>query len=124
MYNIKQLFEDVQNQKPFSICFGDFLDEFYSSSSENQSAMINEEPLRYKDIDRPIYVYAAAAVHKLANDYNLPVPAWVFEPYYFLDRPYFAMNAKGTLRLLLLYQSPPEFKFRNFFEMENTLTRV
>jgi hypothetical protein len=124
MYNIKQLFEDVQNQKAFNICFGDFLDEFYLSSSESQPAMINEEPLRYKDIDQPIYVYAAAAVHKLANDHNLPVPEWVFDEYYFLEEPYFSINARGKLRLLLLYQSPPEFKFRNFFEMENTLSRV
>jgi hypothetical protein len=124
MVSIKQIFENVRAGKVFNLCFGDFLDGFYTASSEVKQAMISEEPSRYSFIEKPIYVYAAAAVHKLANDYNLLVPAWVFDEYYFLEEPYFSMNARGKLRLLLLYQSPPEFKFRNFFEMENTLTRV
>jgi hypothetical protein len=124
MYSIKHLFEDVQDGKVFNLCFGDFLDEFYAASSETRPAMISEEPLRYSFIEKPIYVYAAAAVHKLANDHNLSVPEWVFDQYYFLEEPHFSMNARGSLRLLLLYQSPPEFKFRNFFEVENTLARV
>lgn len=124
MRTLKQVFDEVHKRNPFNICFGDFLDEFYRADPEMRNQMIKEEPSRYDTIERVAYVYAAASAHKLANDFGLHVPEWVFDRYYFLKEPYFSMNAKGSLRLLLLYESPAEFKFRNMFEMENTLHRV
>ncbi|MFH0926094.1 MAG: hypothetical protein V1872_10795 [bacterium] len=124
MYTIKQLFEDIHNNKPYKICLGNFLDDYYYSESEIKKRMIQEEPNRHPEIERFIYAYVAASVHKLANDYNLDVPAWVFDEFYFLKEPHFAMNARGKLRLILMYESPAEFKFRNLFEVANTLSRV
>jgi len=67
----------------------------------------------------------AAAAHKLANDYNLEVSEWVIDKKFrLMDAPYFDCNARGNLRLLFMYKSPTEFKYRNLFVDENFLTRV
>jgi hypothetical protein len=72
----------------------------------------------------PEYVpFLAATVHKLALDYGLIPPWWVFEKRCYLPgmSPYFDCNATGRLRLLFMYKSPSEFKHRNLFVDENVL---
>ena len=74
---------------------------------------------------REVLPFAAAMAHKLANDYALEVPAWVYDGIYYLsERPFFGCNAKGDLRLLFMYKSPAEFKHRNLFVDEHVLERV
>ena len=124
MYSLKNVINDIANGKEFAICFGDFLDSFYNSNTKIKQSAIQDEPNRHIEISSYIYAYVASSAHKLANDYNLEVPQWVFDKFYFLEEPYFAMDAKGRLRLLLMYESPAEFKFRNVFEVANTLSRV
>ncbi|ADY56948.1 hypothetical protein Sgly_2674 [Syntrophobotulus glycolicus DSM 8271] len=120
---IDQVFNEIHQGKDFYIVLGNFLDEFYRQDSENQQKMIEEEPSNY---DLPVYqkAFMAAAVHKLANDYNLNVPSWVFKKDYYSSEPYFDCNAKGNLKLLFMYISPAEFKHRNLFVDENILKRV
>jgi len=107
----------------FWIPFGNFLDDFYRRTDEERQMMIDGEP--QAALNRPQAAMLAAAAHKLANDYNLNVPEWVWKPRYYLnDRPYFDAHAKGNLRLWYMYNSPTEFKHRNLFVDENILTRV
>jgi hypothetical protein len=108
----------------FYLLLGDFLDEFYRTAPELRAELISEGPLA---MDRPEYVpFLASTAHKLANDYGLEPPSWVFEPRCYLPgmKPHFGCNAQGNLRLLFMYKSPPEFKHRNLFVDENVLTRV
>ena len=87
--------------------------------------MILQTPANYAGVDRTYQAMFAAAVHKLANDYKLEVPAWVWkQEYYMKEKPFFDCNAKGNLRLLFMYKSPTEFKHRNLFVDENILVRV
>jgi hypothetical protein len=88
--------------------------------------MISEPPLGFGlHCGRELLSFSAATAHKLANDYGLEVPAWVFSKrYYMSDSPYFGCNAKGDLRMLFMYKSPAEFKHRNLFVDENVLSRV
>jgi hypothetical protein len=109
----------------FYIKLGDFLDEFYSADWETKGRMIAERPAETPQMKREFLPFAAAAAHKLANDFGLDVPLWVFEKRCYLDdMPFFGCNAKGDLRLWFMYKSPTEFKHRNMFVDENVLSRV
>jgi len=108
----------------FYLLLGDFLDAYYRTSSDNRKDMLMKPPV---DMEYPEYVpFLAATAHKLALEYDISPPEWVFSPRCFLsgNEPFFACHAKGNLRLLFMYKSPPEFKHRNLFVDENVLTRV
>lgn len=133
MYSIRKMIDDVyrytigESVFDFYICKGNFLDEFYYLKDlKIRQSMIDEEPKFYKNIDKWIYAYTASMCHKLANDYNLSVPKWVFNrDIYYLKDPYFGDNVTySKLRLYLMYTSPSEFKHRNVFTSSNTLYRV
>ena len=125
MLTVDQAVNRISQGESFWVPFGDFLDEFYSQTDSNRQQMIMQEPINSANVDRVDMAMFAAAAHKLANDYNLEVPAWVWkQEYYMKDQPFFDCNAKGNLRLLFMYKSPTEFKHRNLFVDENILLRV
>jgi hypothetical protein len=109
--------------RDFHLCLGDFLDEFYRVGNDVRKTMLDVSP--DFSIPREYLAYLASSVHKLANDYGLRTPDWVFdERCYLRDKPFFGCGAKGNLRLLFMYKSPAEFKHRNIFVDENVLKRV
>ena len=130
MYSIKRLLGNTLKGANFYILLGDFLDEFYRAAVSEKQKMIDDPPPhshpRSEEFNgREIHAFAAATAHKLANDYCLEVPPWVFDKkYYMTDKPFFGCGAKGELRLLFMYKSPAEFKHRNLFVDENVLSRV
>jgi len=125
MDSINMVLKRAASGEDFYLLMGDFLDEFYRAEQVIRQAMIAERPVE-TGVDRYEYLgFAAASAHKLANDYNLSAPEWVFEKRcYLYDKPFFACAAAGTLRLLFMYKSPAEFKHRNLFVDENVLARV
>jgi hypothetical protein len=118
---------ETNQGKPFSLMVGDFLEDFYyvlKQNPEDLYKMIEQSPEDMEKIEQ--LPYLAAMAHKLANDYNLAVPSWVFEKRCYLpgDKPYFTPNNKGNLSLWMMFNSPSEFKHRNLFVCENELVRV
>jgi len=125
MEHLQQVIDEAAKGGDFYLLMGDFLDEFYRSVPAVRQGMIDVAPASSSGVSPEKLAYAAATAHKLANDYQLTVPSWVFESKYYLrEKPYFAGNVEGKLRLLLLYFSPPEFKHRNLFVDANALVRV
>jgi len=125
MDTIKKVLEEASRGGDFDLLLGDFLDAFYRSEKPARQEMINGCPFGAALQNRPEHLaFAAASAHKLANDYGLSVPAWVFDRQFYSGKPFFGCGAKGTLRLLFMYQSPSEFKHRNLFVDENVLARV
>ena len=126
MDSIRKVLDNTQSTGDFHLLLGDFLDEFYKAPNEVRQKMISAPPSRLGlQCKRELLAFAAATAHKLANDYGLNVPSWVFDKaYYMSDRPYFGCNAKGNLRLLFMYKSPAEFKHRNLFVDEHVLSRI
>ena len=124
--SIRQVLDNTGSGGNFYLLLGDFLDEFYKAADKERQNMISEPPSGIgQKCERELLSYAAATAHKLANDYGLDVPSWVFDKnYYMSDRPYFGGNVKGDLRLLFMYKSPTEFKHRNLFVDEHVLSRV
>ncbi|MCL2518944.1 MAG: hypothetical protein FWF15_10320 [Oscillospiraceae bacterium] len=108
----------------FYLLLGDFLDSFYRSSDNEKTEMIAAAPC---DMSKPEHLpFLASVAHKLADDCGMKPPDWVFDNRCYLpgDKPHFACNAKGNLRLWFMYKSPPKFKHRNLFVDENVLSRV
>lgn len=127
LYSLKGLVDIWVNEgKKFELLFGDFLDYFYDSdrTSEERFVLIKDEPVRYDSVQQRDYAFLAATAHTLALEYKLIVPDWVMKDFYFLEKPYFALDAKGDLRIVLLLESPPCFRIRNIFVSENVLSRV
>jgi hypothetical protein len=114
----------VNSGRDFDHSLCEFLDDFYSSTPDVRMTLIAEAPLEMSD---PVHLpFLAATAHKLANDFDITPPAWVFEDSSYLSgkRPYVTNNAKGGLKLLYYYCSPPEFKHRNIFTSPNVLSRA
>ncbi len=125
MITVSEALDAVDSNEGFWTAFGDFLDEFYRQSNQIRQQMIAQEPICCVKVNKAYKALFAAAVHKLANDYKLEVPPWVWKKeYYMKEEPFFDCNAKGNLRLLFMYKSPTEFKHRNLFVDENILVRV
>ena len=126
MDSIRNLLDETHDGGDFYILLGDYLDAFYRAPIDIKDAMISEPPSgRGLCCKRELLAFAAATAHKLANDYNLNVPPWVFDKnYYLTENPFFGCDAKGDLRLLFMYKSPTEFKHRNLFVDENVLKRI
>lgn len=114
--------KEMATGKTFSFAWRIFLDCFYAADASSKLEMVTDEVncgANEKD-----GAFIAAAVHKLCLEYGLKVPKWVFHPEFFLRDPYFSNNPPDVLKLIYLVESPPEFKMRNIFTSENTLSRV
>ena len=100
--NINNISKKTNAGEDFYLLFGDFLDTFYKASQEIQIQIISEPP---EDMEKQEYVpFLASAVHKLANEYGLKPPPWIFNKRCYLSgkKPHFACNANGNLRLLFM----------------------
>jgi hypothetical protein len=129
---VREIFQIISDCDPQSrqsvlwLHFGDFLDYFYhqNRTHDERYGLLAEEPEDFYDIPQTTYAFMASSVHKLCDDYMLPPPAWVFHEKYYLKDPYFSLNAKGDLRLILITESPVQFKMRHIFTSSNTLSRA
>ncbi len=100
----------------------DFLHEF---ARRRDFAMLKEEPAslveRFNDNGvRDAYLAATAAY--LAREIKREVPRWAFGEGRQARHPMFAAPCGDTLRMMLLHESPPEFRERNLFVSANALT--
>jgi hypothetical protein len=122
-YTIKGISEDVNAGERFGIALGGFLDAFYRATRCEREFMIAESPLDMEN--REDVPFLAATADKLANDHDLKVPLWAFEPRCYLPdtQPYFQFK-HIKLRCLCMFVSPIEFKHRNIFVTDNVLSRV
>lgn len=134
MYHIDTLakaLETVANSESdnywidFWYYFGDFLDFFYREDTTNEQRwdLVKDEPEFFNCFENWQYAFLAGAVQHLCVKYSLSSPKWVYDKKYFLEDPYFSLNAKGNLQALLLCESPKEFRIRNIFTSANTLGR-
>lgn len=130
MITMKELVQLVSSNQNENInlwhYLGNFLDAFYypALTSEERFALVADEPDQYENITQRDYAFLAGTVHKICLDYKVRPPEWVIKPKYFLDKPVFSLDAKGTLRIVLLVESPYEFRMRNIFTSANTLDRA
>jgi hypothetical protein len=113
-----------QDSDRFFLQLGDFLDDFYRAGHDERARMIGVSPKPASKMPSERFSFLAATAHKLANDYSLSVPEWVYDERSYLSSPYFGSHVKGNLRLIYMFMSPTEFKHRNMFVDPEVLTRV
>jgi hypothetical protein len=123
---LRQVITESARGGEFSLSLRGFLDIFYSCKDDKGklSALIKREPQVYKNVPDYRYAMCAAAANKLANDYGLKVPSWVWKDRYYMMEMYFGGINKGRLRIYNMLYSPAEFKHRGLFVDENILARV
>ncbi|MBM3833740.1 MAG: hypothetical protein FJ403_10800 [Verrucomicrobia bacterium] len=108
----------------FDRCLANFLDEFYTAP--NADGLADMPPLlalQFGDKGRVRDAYLAATAEELARRFNFPSPKWAASNDRALHKPWFA-TPLGSLRAVLLLESPPAFRARNLFVSENALSRA
>jgi hypothetical protein len=114
--------KELMQGRDFSFAWRIFLDQFYASSLDEKKEIIGFAPLNLTDHRQ--LSYCAAGVHKLCRENGLAIPEWVTDSSLVLDDPYFPGAHTDLLKIVCLIESPPEFKMRNIFTTDNTLTRA
>jgi hypothetical protein len=120
---MKQAFAAIQSSEDFGYMIRDFLDRFRDEPSHS---LIAEEPASLASAlgDNGLAdAYLAATAAWLANNNRLPVPPWAKGSSRALQTPWFAARSH-KLKMLLLQESPSEFRLRNLFVSANALSRV
>jgi hypothetical protein len=123
---LRQVIAESAIGNDFSLSLRGFLDVFYSCKNDKKrmSDLINREPRHYKNLPDYQYAMCAATANKLANDYGLEVPSWVWKDNYYMKEMFFGGIGKTRLRMYNMLYSPAEFKHRGLFVDENILMRV
>ena len=130
MYTIKDIIRltaaNTESKVNLWTYLGDFLDLFYSKerTTDERYQLVEDEPEAFDNIEETTYAFIAGTVHKISMEYGVQRPTWVMNKKYFLEKPYFSLNAKGNLRLVLLSESPIPIRMRHIFTSENTLDRI
>lgn len=107
--------------EPFGIALGNFLDEFRKNPSGIQ---IEDSILDLSSLSQVEKSIVAATVDAVCTETHIEQPSWVFDNSTYLHKPYFSMNAKGDLRMILIQESPCWFRSRNLFVSNNCIERV
>gem|GEM_PF-557805 len=103
------------------LLFGQFLDDFYHA--EDKYSLIEEEP-PYREDKKILLCDLAGTAHKLANDYQLSIPDWVFKKRYTSNVIYYAFNTKNPeFQQHLERTTPLEYKQRNLMVGNTSLER-
>ena len=120
-HTLAQLAEELATGAVLQVALGNFLDAFYRRP--DVGLLADEPPLLAGSGSQPINAYMAGIAEHLARTYKLAIPAWVFKPCRYLQRPKFG-NPSSALRATLLIESPPAFRARNIFVTANALDRA
>jgi hypothetical protein len=121
---LAEVAELTEKGEPFDFALANFLDEFYQSPAA--TTLMRTPPLLapqfgYKGQIQDAYL--AATAEELARRHELPAPAWASDHSRCLHRPWFA-SSLGSLRAVLILESPPAFRARNLFVSDNALARA
>jgi len=104
----------------FALCI--FIDEFKRNTDRHK--MI-EAPPQLLSSDNLNLCILAGATHKLANEYGIAVPEWVYDGAYIMSYPYFAYDTENKeYQDFLLEDTPFEFASKNLFLGSNAFERV
>jgi hypothetical protein len=120
--SLAEVAEKTLNGAAFDLCLKNFLHEFKAHPGP---AALNEEPALLgngnPEIGKVQDAYLAAVAESLAGITGIQTPDWAYAENRKLKRPWFALEF-DSLRALLLWESPAEFRSRNLFVSENALS--
>ena len=108
----------------YTLALGIFLDDFYECGLTDKAIALQDEPI-IGILDSIQYCKLAAAAHKLAVDYGLPIPDWTSKSEYTMSYPVYAYDSDDVeFHKILKDITPNEYKIRNLFLGSSILKRV
>lgn len=114
----------LQGEHPW-VALGDFLDDWGRSDSEDRLELVFQALENISTPDEQHWAALfAAAIEQLCTSEDLPTPAWVTEPRYYLSEPWYPTARKERLRQIMEESTPEIFKRRNVFVGDRVLMRV
>ena len=119
----KMTLTDVVQHRDFRFAYCTFIDEFKIAS--NKEEMIKNPPTSNSLIEHEDLCILVAAIHKLANDYKIKVPEWVFESKYKMPNPVFVLHTEDKeYQAMLIKGTPAEFASKNLFLGPRVASRI
>ncbi len=120
---MRELFANTDSAESFSYKLRDFLDRFRDAPSSDLIAAEPEFLAPILSDEGRADAYLASTAAWLAQKYSLPTPPWARGTARCLEKPWFAARSHN-LRMVLLEESPSEFRIRNLFVSANALSRA
>ena len=114
---------DVIQHNDFTFALCTFIDEF--KRTQDKAQMIETPPSGAEDNNMLNMCLLAGAAHKLAVEYGLNIPEWVYDTSYVMPSPYFAYDTQNKeYQAFLLEDTPYEFASKNLYIGANAMERV
>lgn len=122
--SLAEVSEQTAAGRPFHLSLGEYLDRFAASPS-SEGFQSEPRPLRNSQPGLGLVydAYLASTAESLALQLGVPGPEWAKAPSRALHRPWFA-STLGSLRALLILESPAPFRARNLFVSADALSRA
>lgn len=105
----------------FNFAFNNLIDDFNRCPNYD---LVSDNILDIENLNSVQKSLISALVDELCTTHNIRHPEWIFSSECYLSEPYFALNAKGKLRIVLLSESPSWYRSRNLFVSRNCSERV
>lgn len=122
-YSIREI-SKLKNSKDETLLFCQFLDDFYSTKSNCEKYKLIEDEPFFDETNKEFMCMLASAVHKLANDYGLMKPKWIYDDKYILSEECYAFHTKNIeYQKFLKSTTPYEYKSRNLLYGEDVIKR-
>jgi len=116
-------FSAVRTKEDFGYALRDYLDRF---RFQPDPSLVTQEPRLLEPCLNDGGVadaYLASAAAWMCHKHGFAAPEWARESKWVLEMPFFAAKTHG-LRMILLQESPAEFRVRNIFVSANALERA
>jgi hypothetical protein len=124
-FSVAHSFQRLQQGENPWVAYGDFLDDWYRSRPEDRLMLAQEAPVEARNEDEQHWAALfAATVEMLCTQEQIPVPAWVTTPHYYLQEPWYPEARTANLRHLQEETTPELFKKHNVFSGDRILERA
>ena len=112
------------NNEYCKIVFNNFIIDLYKNSNKYKD-FLKIEP-DWKKLDQKSISLIVSSMYHLARktEWKMKVYPWMLDEKFILKEPYFALNAKGMLKVILLQESPKDFRRNNIYVSANVLEKV
>ncbi len=124
-YSVSESFERILQGEYLWVAFGDFLDDWRRSESEDRLDLVTQPLEEASTPDEQHWAALfAAAIEQLCTSEGFSAPAWIVEPRYYLQDPWYPTARKEKLRHFMEETTPEIFKQRKVFVGDRVLLRV
>lgn len=114
------------NEEDFGFALRNFLDGYYSASTQEKQRLLRKEPQRISNVLKDQGVadaYLAALAVQLSRQDRIPTPSWALKKWRIPEKPWFALSSPEA-RMWLITESPAPFRERHLFISADALSRA